>query len=218
MRCVMALVSLAAFVVQPAAAQWFGTPAWNSPKGGAGVTINADYGRLDINHDTDPLEATTFGARGSLGLGKATFAVGVSRFDPEGPAEAITVLGAQGAFRVIGGSLIPAAINIQAGVSRHGLIDDPGGPEDITNWLLGVGVGTILPAPGASVEPYLSVSNRWHRFDGNSESNLGFVFGANVAFRTFGLHVAYDYEDDDGGRWGVFGIGAHVTLKSPIGM
>jgi len=45
------------------------------------------------------------------------------------------------------------------------------------------------------------------------------IVGANVGFGTFGLHLAYDSEkDDDGGRLGIFGLGAHVALRAPVGM
>lgn len=217
-RSCLILLTLIAGVGTPATAQWPGLPAWNSPKGGGGITVSADYGRVDFDDDTDPLEATAWGARGSLGLGKATLAVGVSSFNPRGTDPTTTVYGAQGAYRLIGGSLLPVAVNLQAGVSRHDAIDR--GTEDITNWLLGAGISTTLPTPGVSLEPYLSVSNRWHRVSGQSQSrdNVGFVVGANVGFTRFGLHFAYDSEKfDGGGRWGVFGLGAHVALRAPVG-
>ncbi|HEV8265802.1 MAG TPA: hypothetical protein VGQ06_12715 [Gemmatimonadales bacterium] len=203
----------------PAAAQWFGLPAWNSPKGGAGITLSADYGRADYDSDTDPLKGSTFGARGSIGLGKATITAGVARFDPEGSfLEPATSIGVQGAYKLIGGSLTPVAVNVQGGASRHGVVD--GGSEKITNWALGIGVGTSLTMPAASVEPFVSVSNRWHKVGSvATESNIGFVIGTNVAFGSFGLHLAYDLEkDSDGGRLGVFGFGAHFALRTPVGM
>lgn len=215
--CIVAFAAIAA-VGTPVTAQWFGMPAWNSPEGGGGITLSADYGRTDFNDDTDPFEASSFGARGSLALGRTTLALGVSRFDSEGTDPTITVVGAQAAFRVLGGGQLPVAVNLQAGVSRHGVID--GGSQDVPNWLAGVGISTTLPATPAEIEPYVSVSNRWHRVSGasDSEANLGFVLGANVNFTTFGVHVAYDSESFEGdSRLGVFGLGAHVTLRLPIG-
>ena len=32
------------------------------------------------------------------------------------------------------------------------------------------------------------------------------------------VHLAYDSESGDGATGGIFGIGAHVALKAPIGM
>jgi hypothetical protein len=219
MKRIATASALVVLATAPAAAQWLGVPAWNSPKGGAGVTVSADYGKMDVDSDTDPLKATTFGARGSVGLGRATIAVGLSTFNPDGALETVTAFGAQGAYRVIGGSLLPFAVNVQGGVSRHGVVD--GGSEDITNWLVGVGVGTTLQTPAVGVEPYLSVSNRWHTVSGQASPapNLGFVIGANLNFGTFGLHLAYDSEKGDrGDRFGIFGVGAHVTLRAPVGM
>jgi hypothetical protein len=152
-------------------------------------------------------------------VGKAAVTVGLASFNPEGSfLEAVTVVCAQGAYRVIGGSLLPVAVNVQGGVSRHGAVD--GGSEKITNWLVGVGVSTTLPTPALSVEPYLSISNRWHRVEGGpARANLGFVIGANLSLGMFGVHLAYDSEKyDSGDRVGVFGIGAHVALRAPGGM
>jgi hypothetical protein len=217
MKRIVAVSALAVLGAGPGAAQWLGVPAWNSPKGGAGITLSADFGSADYKSDTDPLKATTFGARASLGLGKATVALGLSSFNPEGSfLETVTAFGAQGAYRVVGGSLLPVAVNLQGGVSRHGVVD--GGPEKITNWLVGVGVSTSLPAAAVNVEPYLSISNRWHSVGSQSQSNVGFVIGANLTLGTFGLHLAYDSEKDDSGRIGIFGIGAHVALRAPVGM
>jgi hypothetical protein len=217
MKRIATIAALALLAAASARAQWLGVPAWNSPKGGAGITVSADYGRTDYDSDTDPLKATTFGARGSVGLGRATIAVGLSSFNPEGALQTVTAVGAQGAYRVIGGSLLPVSVNLQGGVSRHGVVD--GGPENITNWLAGVGVSTTVPTPAVSFEPYVSVSNRWHKVGGASESNVGFVIGANVNVGTLGLHLAYDAEkDDSGSRFGVFGVGAHVALRAPVGL
>jgi hypothetical protein len=208
------------FAAAPAAAQWFGLPAWNSPKGGAGITLSADYGSTDYDSSTDPLKGSAFGSRASLGFGKATVTAGVARFDPEGSGlEAATTVGVQGAYQVIGHAHAapPVAVNVQGGLSRHGVVD--GGSEKITNWNLGLGVGTSLAMPSVRVEPYVSVSSRWHSVGGASESNIGFAIGTNVTFGSFGLHLAYDTEkDNDGGRLGVFGVGAHVKLRTPVGM
>jgi hypothetical protein len=206
------------FATTPGVAQWLGLPAWNSPKGGTGIRISADYGSTNYDSDTDPLKGSTFGSRASIGLGKATITAGVARFDPEGSVlEAATSFGVQGAYQLIGGSLTPVAVNVQGGLSRNGVVD--GGSEKYTNWILGVGVGTSLAAPGFSVEPYVSVGSRWHSVSGTTESNIGFAIGTNVTFGSFGLHAAYDSEkDESGGRLGVFGVGAHLVLRTPVGM
>jgi hypothetical protein len=90
----------------------------------------------------------------------------------------------------------------------------------MTTLLAGAGLSVNVPTPGLSIEPYLSVSNRWHKPTGGpTDSNIGWVLGANVGFGMLGLHVAYDSESFGGGTTaGVLGIGVHVALKAPIGM
>src|SRR3989442_13907618 len=43
MRAVLTL-GLVTCLATPVAAQWLGMPAWNTPKGGTGLTIYGDYG------------------------------------------------------------------------------------------------------------------------------------------------------------------------------
>jgi len=199
-RAVM-ILALAASTATPAAAQWFGMPAWNSPKGGTGITISGN----------------AFGARASLGLANLTVTAGLSSYKPEGATSSLTSVGGQAAFRVIGGSLIPVSINLQLGAGRTSC----SGCNSLTNITAGGGVSASIPSPGISIEPYLSISNRWHKVAtvSGTESNIGWVIGANVGFGMFGVHLAYDSEKfDDGTTGGIIGIGAHVALKVPIGM
>ena len=97
-----------------------------------------------------------------------------------------------------------------------------GAPSDNVVFLLaaGAGLSVNVPTPGLNIEPYLSISNRWHKPSGGStESNIGWVLGANVGLGMLGLHVAYDSENYGGGTTaGIIGIGAHFSLKAPIGM
>jgi len=210
-RAVM-ILALAASTATPAAAQWFGMPAWNSPKGGTGITISGDYGKPNADFG----KGNAFGARASLGLANLTVTAGLSSYKPEGATSSLTSVGGQAAFRVIGGSLIPVSINLQLGAGRTSC----SGCNSLTNITAGGGVSASIPSPGISIEPYLSISNRWHKSSGiSTESNIGWVLGANVGFGMFGVHIAYDSEKFDTGQTGsVIGIGAHVALKAPIGM
>jgi len=117
--------------------------------------------------------------------------------------------------------LIPVAINLQLGAGTAGEITS--GTTTVpktTNIIAGAGVSVNVPTPGINIEPYLSISNRWHKpTGGSSVSNIGWVLGANVGFGMLGLHIAYDSESYGGGvTGGILGIGAHVALKAPIGM
>lgn len=218
MKRIMTVLALAAFAAAPAAAQWAGMPVWNSPKGGTGVTINGDVGLPN----TDARKGTAFGARGTLGLANLSITAGVATWKPEGFNESTTSLGAVAGFRVIGGSLLPIALNLQLGAGTAGRITS--GTSTLpktTNIVAGAGLSVNVPTPGINIEPYLSISNRWHKATGatSTVSNIGWVLGANVGLGMLGLHVAYDSESFGGGvTTGILGIGAHVALKTPIGM
>jgi hypothetical protein len=187
-------------------------PAWNNPKGGTGITISGDLGIPN----SDAGKGTAFGARGTLGLANLSLTAGVASWKPKGATNSATSIGATAGFRVIGGSLIPVSINLIAGAGRTTATGAP----NLTTILAGGGVSVSVPTPGVSIEPYVSITNRWHKFSGLSgtNSNIGWVIGANLGFGMFGVHVAYDSEKDSGVTAGVLGIGAHVALKAPIGM
>ncbi len=217
MKRIAILVALVATAVTPVAAQWAGMPVWNNPKGGTGVTVNADLGIPN----SDAGKGTAFGARATLGLVNLNITAGVTSWKPDGFNESTTSVGGVAAFRVIGGSLLPIALNLQLGASSAGSIT--AGTTTLpktTTVIAGAGLGVNVPTPGLSIDPYVSITNRWHKpSGGNTESNIGWTLGANLAFGMLGLHVAYDSESYGGGRTdGVIGIGAHVALKAPIGM
>jgi hypothetical protein len=219
MKRIAVLMTMIAGLASPAVAQWQGMPAWNNPKGGTGITINGDVGVPN----TDAGKGTAFGARATLGLANISFTAGLASWKPKGASASSTSVGGVAQFRAIGGSLIPVALNIQLGASTAsaittGTVTFP----KMTNILVGAGLSVNVPTPGLSIEPYLSVSNRWHKPSGSglsTVSNIGWVLGANVGFGMLGLHVAYDSENFGGGTTaGVIGIGVHVALKAPIGM
>jgi hypothetical protein len=217
MKRTLTVLAAAAFAVSPLAAQWQGMPAWNNPKGGTGVTVNADLGLPN----SDGGKGTAFGARATLGLANISVTAGVTSWKPDGLNESTTSVAGVAQFRVIGGSLIPVALNLQLGAGTASSAGTGlGSLPKMTNILAGAGLSVNVPTPGINIEPYLSISNRWHKPTGGStESNIGWVLGANVGLGMLGLHVAYDSESYGGGTTaGVIGIGAHFSLKAPIGM
>ena len=213
MKRIVVAVALAAFAATPAAAQFFGMPMWNSPKGGTGITVSGDFGAP--NQDLG--KGTAFGGRASIGLANLTLTAGVSSYTPEGATDAYTSYGGNAAFRIIGGSLMPVALNLQLGAVRVGEANtDPA----LTRFTVGAGVSAKLPTPGISIEPYLSLSNRWYATSGfDTDSNFGWTLGANLSFGgMFGIHAAYDSETQPGATGGIIGLGAHVQLKVPMGL
>lgn len=195
-------------IAAPAAAQWVAMPVWNSPKGGTGIGLYADYG----SGNDDAGNASTYGLRGSVGFGNIMITLGYTSADADFGSDNNNSFGGNVAFRVMGGSLMPVAVNIQGGAARIG---EANGVAAFTRGTLGGGVSASLPLP-LSIEPYFSLTNRWYVVDGSGdESNLGWTLGANASFGMFGAHLAYDSESLDGGTAGVFGIGAHLSLRMP---
>jgi len=213
MKRIMMVLALAAVAAAPASAQWLGMPVWNSPKGGTGVTINGDLAMPNADWG----KGTAFGARGSLGLANLQLTAGLSSWKPDGAPESYTSVGGNAAFRIIGGSLLPIALNLQVGAATIGAAN---GSASQTRLTAGGGVAVSVPTPGISIEPYLSLTNRWYKESGLSgtTSNFGWTLGANANFGMFGVHVAYDSESNSGTTGSIFAIGAHIALKAPIGM
>jgi hypothetical protein len=213
MNRVLSVVALAVTAAAPAAAQFAGMPVWNSPKGGTGITISGDYGRPNA----DAGKGNAFGARGTLGLGSLSVTAGFASWKPSGASSSFSSIGGDAAFRVIGGTLLPVNVNLLVGGART----TGTGSADLTTLVAGGGVSVTLPTPGVSIEPYVSLANRWRKPSGGStDSNFGWTIGANLGFGgIFGVHLAYDSESLGGGNTaGVIGIGAHVGLKVPLGM
>jgi hypothetical protein len=213
MKRIMTVVALAAFATAPAAAQWAGMPVWNNPKGGTGVTINGDLAIPGADYG----KGTAFGARGTVGLANIALTAGVASWKPKGAADSYTSVGGNAAFKVIGGSLIPVALNLQLGAARWGAAN---GDSATTRLTAGGGVAVSVPTPGLSIEPYLSLTNRWYKESGVSGtvSGFGWTLGTNVNFGMLGFHLAYDSESRSGATAGIFALGAHVALKAPMGM
>jgi hypothetical protein len=216
MKRAVLVLGFVAFLAAPAAAQWIGVPVWNSPGAGSGITIAGDWGKPDSASG----KGNTFGGRASLGIGTLTVTAGIESYKPEGASSSITSIGGNFAMRFIGGSLIPLSINLQGGAAHS---DSTSSAPAATRVIGAVGVAISLPTPGVSIEPYVSPGLRYTKFSTTAASsgntNFGYAIGANLTFGTLGLHVAYDNEHrTGGGSTSVFGLGAHVSLRMPLGM
>ena len=206
-------VALSAFLATPAAAQWLGEPVWNSPKGGTGLTISADYGKPNDAYGA----GNAWGGHASLGVGTLTLTAGVSSLKTDIDPVKVTSWGGNAAFRLIGGSLLPFSLNLQAGAVRTSAVEG----QKQTHVIGAVGVSVPLPTPGISIEPYFSPGIRYRNLgpSNGSSTEFGYVFSANLSFGLLGAHVAYDNERQKGGNnVGVFGVGLHLDLHLPLGM
>jgi hypothetical protein len=214
LKRVAVAVGLIAVAATPARAQWLGMPVWNSPKGGTGLTISADLGKPNDGYGS----GTAWGGRASLGLGTLRLTAGVATYESKGidPIR-VTSYGGRADFRLIGGSLLPVAVNVQAGAVRTSQVEG----QRQTHVIGAVGFSMSLPTPIISIEPYVSPGIRYRNLGptNGSSTEFGYVIGANLSFGMFGAHVAYDHEKEEGGgSVGVFGLGAHVALRLPMGM
>jgi hypothetical protein len=213
MKRVLLVVLAGAGLSGQVSAQWLGMPVWNSPKGGTGITISGDYGKP--NNDWG--KGNAFGARGSIGLGSLTATVGFASWNRAGTDPTIKSVGGNAMFRVIGGSLLPININFLVGGARATATGAP----SLTTIVAGGGASLTLPTPGISLEPYVSLTNRWYNpAVGSGHSHFGWTLGANLGFGgVMGGHIAYDSEGlGNGLTGGVLGVGLQLSLKVPLGM
>ena len=201
----------------PAAAQWLGEPMWNHPNAGSGFTIYGDY----TKPNSDVGGGNAFGGRVALGAGVFTLTGGVSSWKSDIVSDRITTIGGTATFRLIGGSLIPVAVNLQLGGGHSMEIRSTTTTVPLqTMGAAAVGVSALLPMPVVSVEPYISPGMRYHHYSNvapgapDHETNFGWVIGGNLGFGPVGVHLAYDSEKfGDGKTHGVFGMGASIGLR-----
>ncbi len=202
-----------ALLATRATAQWLGEPAWNHPNAGTGFTIYGDY----TQPNTEAGGGNAFGGRVTLGAGTFTLTGGVSSWKKDLVSERVTTFGGTAAFRLVGGSLIPVALNLQLGGGHSLEITSSTNSVPVQTMLLGaVGLSVPLPTPVVRVEPYVSPGIRYHHYANGdpNQTNFGWVIGANLGFGPIGIHLAYDSEKfDNGSRQGVFGVGANLGLR-----
>ena len=206
-----------ALLAMPAAAQWLGEPAWNDPTAGTGFTIYGDYSRPN----SDAGGGTAFGGRVALGAGIFTLTGGVSSWDPDLVSQRLLSVGGTAGFRLIGGSLIPVAVNLQLGGGHSFEVTSSTTTIPVQTMLqAAVGLSVPLPLPIVSIEPFVSPGIRYHHYSNvaagapDHEVHFGWVIGGNVGVGPLGIHVAYDSEKFDAGTThSVFGVGASIGLR-----
>ena len=188
-----------------------GMPVWNSPQGGTGLLIAADVGRPDSVGG----RGTTLGGRVALGFGSLTLSGSYGSDKPSG-ASALKEYGGTAAYRLIGGTLIPVAVNLQGGLARA---DDAGSWNTRLTGALGFAVD--LPTPGVHVEPWIAPGLRALRVGATSTTNteFGVAGGLTVRFGLVGVHAALDYQDvPGGGHTTTLGVGLHLDIRPSLGL
>lgn len=182
-------------------AQVLGLPVRNAGVG-TGIGVAADVGF--------PNEAGgkgfAVGATGAIGLGPLGVTGSVARFDPKGPGDAITSVGATGNLKIFGGPLIPISVTLQAGAaySKQSASGGGGATQEAKAWHVPVGVGLALtiPNPVFSIKPWLAprldvtratLSNGTGSSTSNTDTNFGISGGVDFGFLN-GLTVRTMYD------------------------
>src|SRR5437899_10239166 len=176
MKRMATIAALIAFGATPAVAQWAGMPVWNNPKGGTGVTIDGDLGFPNTNGG----KGTAYGARATVGFANISLTAGLANWKPDGYSSSTTSVGGTAQFKVIGGSLIPVAMNFQIGAGTASAVTSGTVTQrKITVVVAGAGISVNVPTPGLSIEPDLPPAGRRTNASGlNTESHLRWTIGA----------------------------------------
>jgi hypothetical protein len=236
---VILLGLVGAVIVRPASAQIQGMPVYFNPRGGVGLTISGDVGRVVTNRfgSTSSL-SKPFAFGGGVRLGLPFISVGAMAavYDPK-----ITNQGNEqqyagtAALKVFGGPLIPLSVSLQAGVGYLKVGSGTGATSNVSI-PIGIGVALNVPTPGASIAPWVAARVQVNSVStgggiGNvSQTQLGFGTSGGLNIGTpagLGFHVAFDWATF-GGRPSspitslrdrrqllTVGGGVHYTLKIP---
>jgi hypothetical protein len=200
-----------------AQAQLSGIPVYFNPRGGTGVGVAANLGFPDNNAGG----GTAYGVAGSFGAGPVTLTGMVGAWKPTNFTSAQTSFGADIAYRLFGGGLLPIAVGVQAGYGSIKL----GG---VTNSTIPIGVGLSFDPPLFPLKPWIAPRIEIQRFSGGSGGSVNasaFRVSAGVNFSLLlglGVHAAVD--------WGkvpsklnpatpstlVWGVGAHFNFRVPM--
>lgn len=202
--------------VSTASAQALGLPVYNSGvPTGLGV-----YGDVAFPNGAAG-DGHTFAVSGRLGISRIGVTATLGSFNPSGPDNTITTVGATGNYKLLGGPLIPFSATLQGGI---GYGKEGSGPGSVKLWRfpIGLGIGIIIPNPALAIKPWIAPRiDLTHRSveggtGGDTDSNFGISAGVELNFLTgFGVHAAYDRVFATGDDPGIFDIGAHYGFRIP---
>lgn len=183
-------------------AQVAGLPVRNAGVG-TGIGIAADAGFPSAAAG----KGFAVGATGALGAGPLGFTASVARWDPRGPGDKITSVGATANLKIIGGPLIPLAVTLQGGAARYTQTATTieGDALDLKTWHLpaGIGIALTIPNPVFSIKPWVAPRVdllRVTQSDGgtaaqvsHTESDFGISGGVDLGFLN-GLTIRAMYD------------------------
>lgn len=233
------LLGAALLSATPAFGQMQAMPVYFSPKGGTGITINGDFGRVssaEVGGFSVANHPTAIGGRLYLGLPIVTLGVGASVYDTKIVTQTnSTQYMGSAAFKVFGGPLVPLAVSFQAGAGYLKRGSGTGATKTLSI-PLGLGIALNLPTPGASLEPWAAGRVQLNSVTSGSagtsvsqtRTGFGVSGGINVGLPIgIGLHVAVDWSTfgakpsspiaSERGKLDqlVVGVGVHYMLRLP---
>lgn len=212
----------------PAAAQLNSIPVYTSPKGGTGITLYGDYGK-GLNDASGKSRALA--VRAVVGLAALQLGAGIGTVNPEfgGQRQNKFQWMATAALRLIGGGVLPLAVNVQAGYGRVELAQD----STEINIPISVGVGFSPPLPGFSLElwaaPRYSIRDVKIGDLSVGQNGFGISAGASLGFSMgLGVYGAVDWEylgeetgsvfDLPSTKPAVVGVGLSYSFRLPGGL
>jgi len=198
-----------------ASAQVLGLPVYNS-----GVPTGlAVYGDVAFPNSAAG-DGHTFAVTGRLGISRIGVTATLGSFNPSGPDNTITTVGATGNYKLLGGPLIPFSATLQGGIG-YGKEGSGAGSVKLWHFPIGLGLGITIPNPALAIKPWIAprIDLTQRSIQGGSsdtDSNFGVSAGVELNFLTgFGVHASYDRVFASGDDPGIFAIGAHYGFRIP---
>jgi hypothetical protein len=195
-------------------AQVLGLPVYNSGvPTGLGV-----YGDVAFPNGAAG-DGHTLAASARLGVSRIGVTATIASFNPGGPDNTLTSVGATGNYRLLGGPLIPFSATLQGGIG-YGKVGS--GTAGLKTWRfpIGLGIGITIPNPALAIKPWIApridITRTSVGSTSDTDSDFGISTGVELNFLTgFGVHAAYDRIFASGDDPGIFAVGAHYGFRIP---
>ena len=205
-----AVIPLAALATA-AQAQLAGIPVYYSPRGGTGVGIAANLGFPNDSAGG----GTAYGVSGSFGTGPVTLTAMVGAWKGTSFTSAQTTFGANIAYRLFGGGILPVAVAVQAGYGTVKSALPAPAPSNTIN-TIPVGVGISFDPPLFPLKPWIAPRVDFISGGGSSTSEVWVSGGVNFNLLLgLGVHAAVDYKPSSPSKM-ILGVGAHFDFHVPM--
>ncbi len=174
---------------------------------------------LPVYNSGVPTGRHTLAASARLGVSRIGVTATIASFNPGGPDNTLTSVGATGNYRLLGGPLIPFSATLQGGIG-YGKVGS--GTAGLKTWRfpIGLGIGITIPNPALAIKPWIApridITHRSVGSTSDTDSDFAISTGVELNFLTgFGVHAAYDRIFASGDDPGIFALGAHYGFRIP---